>query len=445
MSAIDSIQSTLERYLGPLANKLSSNKGIQAISSGMMGTMPVVIGIAFIAIFINLPIDALTEFLSSSGLYAVGNMVMTVTMSMLAIYMTVTIAYRFGTSLGINGVTAAVFTMGVFLVLMPLQIVTDGDTTSMYISPSYLGSNGIFMALLLGLLVPWVVSKLMRRFEFKLPDSVPSMVSDSLSPSFVAIIVFTACFFVKWAFTLTPWGNVFDMIITIVGTPIMNIGSSVWAPVIVQTLAMVLWFFGIHPSAVTNVYNVVVTACTTANLEAFIAGDPLPYLEWQIVQTILNTGFTAEGLPLAVSMLFARSERYKATSRLAIVPAIFNITEPMMFGVPVVMNPVFAIPMVTIKAIVGVVTILLTNLGLVTTLNPAVSLTWIMPFPITAFLMGGVGFLLVALIGFAISFCVFLPFFRMADNMALREEQEAAAAKAAEKDAEGAGAAAAEG
>lgn len=429
MAAVDVIQNTLDKYLGPIATRLSTNKGVQAVSGGMMATMPVVLGIAFIAIFINLPIEPLTEFLNASGMFAVGNMVMSVTMSMLAIYMTVTISSRFGKSIGVNGTTAAVFTMGVYLVLMPLQVVTQDDAASTYIAPSYLGSNGIFMAIVLGLLVPWIISVLMKSFEFKLPDSVPPMVNDSLSPTFVAIIVFTACFLIKWGFTFTPWGNVFDMVSALVAAPIMNVGSSVWAPVIVQTLAMTLWFFGIHPSAVTNIYNVVANACMLANLDAFIAGDPLPYLEWQIVHTILNTGFTAEGLPLAVSLLFAKSERYKATSRLAIVPAIFNITEPMMFGVPVVLNPVFAIPMIATKAIVGVVTILLTHVGLVTTLNPAVSMTWIMPFPVTSFLMGGFGFLIIGLIGFAISFAVFFPFFRMADAMALKEEQEALAAE----------------
>lgn len=429
MAAFDVIQNALDRYLGPLATKLTENRGIQAISGGMMATMPVVLGVAFIAIFINLPIAPLTEFLNTSGMFLIGNQVMSVTMSMLAIYIVFCIGSRFGKSLGLNGTTCAVFCVGVFLVLMPLQMPTLEDgTTATYISPSYLGSNGIFVSIVLGLLVPWILSKLMKVVEFKLPDSVPPMVSDSLSPTFAAIIVFTSAFLIKWGFTFTPWGNVFDMISTLVGTPVMNVGASVWAPVIVNVLAMTLWFFGIHPSAVSNIYNVVATACTTANLEAFLAGDPLPYLAWQIVNGIMNTGFAAEGLPLAINLLLCKSERFKATSRLAIVPAIFNITEPMMFGVPVVLNPVFAIPMVIVKPIVGTVSILLLNLGFVSTLNPAVSMTWIMPYPITAFLMGGFGFAALAIIGFCISFVIFRPFVKMADNMALKEESEAEAA-----------------
>lgn len=428
MSAADTIQGFLNKWLGPIAEKLSGNKGVQAISGGMMATMPVVLGIAGIAIFINLPIEPLTEFLESSGMSLVGNQVMSVTMSLLAIYMTVTIGSRFGKSLGLNGTTCAVFTMGVFLVLMPLQVVTVDETSTTYILPSYLGSNGIFMAVLLGLLVPWIVSLLMDKLEFKLPDSVPPMVTDSLSPTFAAIVVFTACFLIKWAFTFTPWGNVFDMVTALVGAPVMSIGSSVWAPIVVQSLSMLFWFFGVHPNAITGIYAVVSNACMVANLEAFLAGEPLPYLDWQIMWTILNTGFTAEALPLAVCLLTAKSERYKATSKLAIVPAIFNITEPMMFGVPVVLNPFFAIPMVAVKAVVGLVTMVFVRTGFISTLNPAVSLTWIMPFPITATLMGGVGFLFVALIGFAISFCLFYPFFHMADDVALKEEAAAVSA-----------------
>ncbi len=431
MSVVDSIQTIMDRWLGPIATKLSGNRGIQAISGGMMATMPVSLGIALIAIVVNLPIPGFEDFLMSSGAYAYGMALMSVTMSMLGIYITVGIGYRFGTMLGLNGLTSAIFCMGVFLGLIPLTSAEVDGATSSLLDPTYMGSNGIFMAIIIGLAVPAILSFLMKHVAFKLPDTVPPMVSDSLSPTFAAIIIFTGTFLIKWGFSFTPWGNVFDMVTTLVGMPITNIGTQLWAPIVVQILAMTFWFFGIHPSAVVNIYNIVATACTAANLEAFVAGNPLPYLEWQVLYNILSTGFAAEGLPLAIALLTSKSARYKATSRLALIPAIFNITEPMMFGIPVVLNPVFAIPMILIKALVGGVTILLLQLGLVQTLNVAVSMTWIMPYPVTAFLMGGVGFLIIALVGFVVSFLFFFPFVRMADNMALKQEREAAEAETA--------------
>lgn len=429
MAAFDAIQNVLDRHVGPIATKMSANRGIQAISGGMMATMPVVLGIAIIAIVIFLPIEPLQQFLNSTGLYLVGAQAMSVTMSMLAIYMVFTISSRFGESLGVNPTSSAVFAIGVFLVLMPLQTVPVDDVPTTFISPSYLGSNGIFMAIVLGLAVPGILSVLMKRVSFKLPDSVPPMVNDALSPTFAAIIVFTGAVFIKWGFTLTPWGNIFDAVFTLVGSPIMNIGSQLWAPILVQVLAMTFWFFGIHPSAITNVYSVVANACMVANINAFISGDPLPYLEWQVMWVVLSNGFTADGLPVAVALLTAKSNRFKAISRLAIVPAVFNISEPMMFGVPIVLNPVFFIPCVIVKFIIGLLTFAFLKLGIVAAFNPGVSLTWIMPFPVTAFLTGGLGLLALALVGFVVGFLVFYPFVHVADNMALKEEQAAEEAK----------------
>lgn len=424
MSAFDTVQRTLDRYLAPVAEKLMNNRGIQAIAGGTTATMPVILGVAFIAIIINLPIAPLSEFLAASGLGSIGNQVLSVTMSMLAIYMVFSIGSRFGESLGLKGNICAVFCTGVFLVLMPLQNVTDAEgVTGTFISPSYLGSNGIFVAILIGLVVPWALSKLMKVVEFKLPDSVPSMVSDALSPTFAAIIMFTVAGLIKWAFTFTPWGNFFDMFGEVVGAPITSIGSQPFAPIIVQTVAMTFWFFGIHPNAIVKIYDPVVLACSTANLEAFLAGDPLPYLSWQIVNLMVGWGYCADGLPTALSLFLCKSERYKAMARLAIVPAIFNITEPMMFGLPIVMNPVFFLPFVLIKPIIGALTMMLMQFGLVTSLNPAVSTTWIMPNFITAFLTGGGGMLLMCVIGFVVSFLVFLPFVKTADRLALKEEE----------------------
>ncbi len=241
--------------------------------------------------------------------------------------------------------------------------------------------------------------------------------------------MFTATILIKIAFAYTPWGSVFDMVNEVVAAPIMNVGSSVWAPIVVRTLACTLWFFGVHPSAISSMYTPVITACNLANVEAFVAGDPLPYLDWAIMNFMLAAGGTTEGIGLMLSSLTAKSERYKVVSRLGAIPGICNITEPLMFGLPAVLNPSYFIPMVLIKPVVGLWTLLMITLGVTASFNPTISMPWITPTIITAFMQGGLGLFITAAGAIALSFLLYLPFFKMLDHQALAEEATAAKAE----------------
>ena len=427
MSAFEGIQSFLDKHLAPFAVKLSSNEILKSISGGLIATMPITLGVSLISIVINLPIPGWTDFLASSGLSAVANQVLAVTMNMLSPYIVVALSYRFGKLRGLSGMTSAILSLGAFLILMPLTVETADYSSTYFLNMTYLGSGGIFVALIVGLAVPAVLSVLMKRVSLKLPDTVPPMVSDSLNPTFAAMILFVLCLLLKWGMMFTPWGNLFDMISGVVAAPIMNVGTSPIALILVQTFSMFLWFFGIHPSAITNVYMPVLMACNMGNMEAALAGQSLPYFEWAIVCGIIISGGTAEGIGLAVSSLFAKSERFKALSRISFVPALFNITEPLMFGLPAVLNPVFFIPMVLVKPLCGLVTLGLTQLGLANAFNPLISMPWITPTFITTFLQGGFGYLAIALINIVLAVALFFPFFKVADRAALAEERAAQA------------------
>lgn len=425
MAVFDAVQGALDRYIAPLATKLSASNIIKALSGGMMSAMPVTLGVALLAIAVNLPIPGWTEWLAASGLSAVVNQVLAVSMNMLALYMVFAMSYRWGKSLELPGMTAAIVTIGMFLVLMPLVVETSDYSVTYLINTSYLGSNGIFLGIILSILVPKVLQLLMKHLRLKLPDSVPPMVTDSLSPTFAAIVMFTVACLIKWGIMFTPWGNLFDLINTLVATPIMNVGSSPLAIILVYTFASLLWFFGVHPSAILNVYAPVISAITMANIEALLSGQPLPHLTWQVINLVMSIGGTGEGIGVALSALTAKSERYKAISRLAIVPAIFNISEPLMFGIPVVLNPTFFIPIVLATPVCGAIAWGLSELGLGAALSPAVNVPWIMPQPITGFLAGGIGVCAIIVVCIIAATLVFFPFFKMADRMALADERAA--------------------
>lgn len=424
MAVFDKIQNIMDKTIAPVASKVADSKMLDALMGGMMCTLPMTLGVSVIAILINFPIPGFSDWVVSSGLMATGNSILTVTMNMMGIYISFFIGLRWGKVCGLSGYTGGIVSGAVFLAFMPQQSFEDIPMAS-FINTSYMGSNGIFVAILLGLIVPKVTAILMSKLEIKLPDMVPPMVADSLSPMFAAIVLFTAVWFAKWGLSFTPWGNLFDMINTLIGTPVTMVGASPLAYIIVCSLQSIFWFFGVHPNVMLNFYAPVIMACSAANTEAIIAGEALPYGAWAVVALGTAIGGQANALGISISLLFTKSERFKAIRGIALVPSLFNISEPLMFGLPVVLNPTYFIPFVLNIPVCAIVVQALYALGLGAAFNPTIQLPWVLPQPVIAFMQGGIGCLVISVAVLAMSVLMYTPFTLMADRQALREEQAA--------------------
>lgn len=424
MAVFDKIQNIMDKTIAPVASKVADSKMLDALMGGMMCTLPMTLGVSVIAILINFPIPGFSDWVVSSGLMATGNSILTVTMNMMGIYISFFIGLRWGKVCGLSGYTGGIVSGAVFLAFMPQQSFEDIPMAS-FINTSYMGSNGIFVAILLGLIVPKVTAILMSKLEIKLPDMVPPMVADSLSPMFAAIVLFTAVWFAKWGLSFTPWGNLFDMINTLIGTPVTMVGASPLAYIIVCSLQSIFWFFGVHPNVMLNFYAPVIMACSAANTEAIIAGEALPYGAWAVVALGTAIGGQANALGISISLLFTKSERFKAIRGIALVPSLFNISEPLMFGLPVVLNPAYFIPFVLNIPVCAIVVQALYALGLGAAFNPTIQLPWVLPQPVIAFMQGGIGCLVISVAVLAVSVLMYTPFTLMADRQALREEKAA--------------------
>ena len=428
MAVFDRIQGVMDKTIAPIASKVADSKILDALMGGMMSTLPMTLGVAVIAILINFPIPGFSEWIASSGLKAAGNQILTVTMNMMAIYVAFFVGLRWGKACGLTGYNGGILTGAVFLSFVPLQSFEDIPMAS-FINTSYLGSNGIFVAILLGLIVPKVAALLMSKLELKLPDMVPPMVSNSLSPIFTAIVLFTLVWFARLGLSMTPWGNLFDMINTLIGTPVTMVGSSPLAYIIVCSLQSIFWFFGVHPNVMLNFYAPVIMALTAANTEALIAGQAMPYGAWAIVALGTAIGGQGNALGISISLLFTKSERFKAIRGVALIPSLFNISEPLMFGLPVVLNPTYFIPFILNIPVCAVIVQALYALGFGAAYNPTIQLPWVLPQPVISFMQGGIGCLVISAVVLAVSVLMYLPFTLMADRQALKEE---AALKAAE-------------
>ena len=428
---MEGLTNWMQEHIAPLATRLGQNKFIQAISGGMMHTMPLTLGVALIAILINLPIPGVSDFLASSGLTAAGNEVIGATMSLLAIYVSFLIAYQYAKDDGMNPLTAGVLSMGAFLILVPSTIDMGEAGTITAFKSNYLGSDGIFVAIFLSILVAMAYGWLTRKnIKVTLPDSVPPMVSDSLSPVFTAMIIFFVVYLVKWGFTFTPWGNIFDFIMQNVGTPLMKLGATPWSVIIVYTVGNIFWFFGIHPNAVMGIfYPMMLLPALMANQQAYLNGEPLPFLMFALIGSCCYFGGQGNTIGLCFDMFTAKSEKFKAMRNLMTIPNIFNINEPVIFGVPVMLNPIFFIPMVLSAIVPGLIGYALCSF-LPIPYNPTIQLPWAMPMFVAALLTGGPLYMAVVLICMAVSAVLYYPFFKIADKQAYEEEQALAAEQA---------------
>lgn len=419
---MEAIQKFVERFMGPIATRLNESKYIKALTAGMMSSVAVTLGVAAICIVINLPIPGFDTFIQDSGLYMWGNEVMQATLSSMGIYMVIAISYYYAKNEGEEGIIAALLTLGCYLMLIPQYIVGENYFFAA-IESKYLGSDGIFVGMVLALVISSLYCKLMKKnIKLKLPNTVPPMVTNSLSPIFTAMILFTICGALKYICSLTEFGNIYSMINHFVTMPVMSLGANPWSYIFLYTFASLMWFFGVHPSPIVSVFTPIIATVNTANVEAFTRGDPLPYLGCAVIYFCVYFAGQSNTIGLSLSMLKAKSERYKAMRGICLIPNVFNIVEPVVFGIPCVLNPIFLLPMLLSTLLPGILGMLVMNVHAFA-INPTIQMPWITPALITSFLQGGIPFALLVVACTILSIFIYYPFFKIVDNQAYKEEQ----------------------
>src|SRR5699024_2913234 len=145
-------------------------------------------------------------------------------------------------------------------------------------------------------------------------------------------------------FSKTSFGNIHDFIYILLQEPLQHLGGSIWALLFLMFFSEFLWFFGIHGSMATAaILNALYQPLEIQNLAAYSAGEELPNI---ITMSFINTLKGPRHFALALLLLLiCRSHHLKSVGKVAIVPGFFGISEPMKFGIPMVLNPVLFIPM----------------------------------------------------------------------------------------------------
>lgn len=417
------LEMLLQKFIGPVAKVMSENDTIQSVAEGFMRTGPVTFGVCIFVILGNLPFDGYSQWLTSIGLKAHFDAISNASLNILGLYISFSVAYAFARRKGDNALSCGILSLLSFLIIIPQTVAgKEGDIAAFNIT--YLSGTGILVALIFALLVGHLFHYLSGKgLKFSMPEGVPPMVSESFEPIFISMIIVAVAFFIRVGFGYTPFGNFLSFFDQTIGAFIIKIGLSLPTIFLIYFVANLLWFFGIHPNTVYSAFVPLQMTLIMTNMADFQAGKPLTYLTITLVSMFASFGGNGNTLGLCVSMFTAKSERYKKMLKLAFIPNLFNINEPLIFGMPVMLNPVFFIPMVFCNVVMGLLGLFATQIFNFT-FNPAMSLLpWTTPFFIKAFLAGGISLLVMVMLLLIVNTLMYYPFFKIADKKACEEER----------------------
>lgn len=206
-------------------------------------------------------------------------------------------------------------------------------------------------------------------------------------------------------------------------SPSLSAMDNLGFTVIITLLVHIFWFFGIHDAALSGVLGPIRDGNLSLNAVAHAAGESLPNIFttpfWVYFVVIGGCGSV---LALAILLCTSKSKQLKAMGRLGLIPAFFNISEPIIFGLPLMLNPVFFVPFLSTSVLNGAITFLAMQLGLVG--KSYAMLSWQMPSILGAFFstMDWKAPILILLL-MVIDGTLYFPFYKIYERKLVKQEQ----------------------
>lgn len=409
----------ISSFLLPIAEKLSKNRYLSAIRDGYIAIMPLVITASLFTLINSVFIgegNYLDQWFGTpfSDFAQLGSVISSASMSIMTILLVFTtskaLASQYKMDTSIAGATALVC----FLCLTPF--VSD-QTIGEYVTTYYLGAAAMFTGFISAIVSVELFRFLMgfKALIIKMPESVPTGIARSLN-SIIPVALTVIIFGILRIITDFIGAPLNDLIFNWIQIPFTNIVSSPIGIVIIYALYMLIWGFGIHSAYIFNpILEPIYLTSLAANVQALAtSGEASAIITKPFIDSVAFMGGAGNMLALVIAIfIISKREDYRAIGKLGLVPALFNISEPLMFGLPVVMNPILIIPMI-ISTLVGLgIGALATTLGVMA--YTYVQIPWTTPPVFGAILATGGDILsgVVALIILVISVIIYIPFVKV--------------------------------
>lgn len=412
-------------------------KGIIALKDGMLAILPLTVVGSLFLIIGQLPFEGLNQAIASvfgdtwtepfmqvySGTFAI--------MGLISCF---SIGYSYAKNSGVEPLPAGVLSLSSYFILLKSSYVpAKGEPIGDAIAKVWFGGQGIIGAIIIGLVVGAIYTVFIQRhIVIKMPEQVPQAIAKQFEAMIPAFAVFLLSMIVYIISKIVTGGGTFiEMIYDVIQVPLQGLTGSLYGAIGIAFFISFLWWFGVHGQSVVNG---VVTALLLSNLDAnksMLAAGNLSVengahiVTQQFLDSFLILSGSGITFGLVIAMLFAaKSKQYKALGKVAAFPALFNVNEPVVFGFPIVMNPVMFLPFILVPILAAVVVYGSIAIGFMQPFS-GVTLPWSTPAIISGFMVGGWQGAIVQVIVLGISTLVYFPFFKFQDKLAYANELEA--------------------
>lgn len=422
-SLMDKVLEKVDIIAGPMT-KFGQIPYVRGIVNGMVAALPVtMIGSIFLVLYLFCSDGGLTEHALIPFLKPWANdlaLVNSLSMGIMAIYIVIAFGAEYAEIKGFNKTTGAVGTFFAFMLLNynsvgQLVVTAKNGTLSAGASAfesTYWGGAGIITAMFAGAIAINMIDLCYKKnIVIKLPDSVPPAISDSFS----AIIPYFFITIICWGIRTIAGLNIPEMVGQML-LPVLGAADNIFVYSLQQFLSALLWVCGLHGDNITGaVTNIFTNQWIVDNNTAFMAGTAVKDLPYVWTPNLCRLSqWTSTCWPILVYMFMSSKKlpHLKPLATICFPPAIFCIIEPIMFGLPIVMNGFLLIPFVITPVITGALTYWATSIGFVGKMY--MNLPWATPSPIMGYIAGGgsIGGIVIVAINFAIGMVIFYPFWK---------------------------------
>ena len=433
MSFMDKLESNLNKILVPMAIKLNSQRHIAAVRDAFITAFPLTMAASLILLinftildpngFIANLLRLGTIFPNIAEVQQLFTPVVNGTNNVIAIFIVFLIARNLTKSFGGDDIFAGITALGAFFIMYPPYLTGDEGAS---LKTQFLGAEGLFVAMIIGLLTGEMFNKLTnnKRLEIKMPEQVPLNVAKSFSNLIPIILILVFYSVTSFLIALVVPEGIHELILRLIQAPLQNLGGNVFTIILITFLSNLLWVLGIHgPNTLSAVTSPIFAPMNLSNLD-FIAeqgttvGIPYPYNYGSLYNGFGNYGGAGMTLGLLIAIFFfSKREDYKNLARLSIGPGLFNINEPVIFGLPIVLNPIMMIPFILAPLVNVVIGYIALSTGFMDPIG--YSVPWTTPGPLIPFLGSGGDWrgLIVGFICLAVSVLVYAPFVVAANNV----------------------------
>jgi len=398
-----------EKMIPPLV-KVGNQRHLMAVRNGLAITIPFIIVGSIFLILGNLPFEWWADFIGKLG--PMMNVAVTCSFGVLGVLASLGIGYHLAKSYKLDPITGAVISFVAFL----LTQITD----DLQLDTSKFGAEGLFTAILVSIFAVEILRFFVKKnIVVKLPEGVPPAVGNS----FIALTPTLAVMSTLWIIRVVFGFNITEFI-TMIFSPVVFALNTLPGILIYSMLVTLLWSAGVHGDmALEGIADPIFLQFLTVNTAAFIAHKPIPYITASgFYSLFVNVGGTGATLCLVLLMLRSKSKLYKSLGKVAFPSACFEINEPIIFGFPIVLNPVILVPFTIVPVVLTTMSYILMYFDIIG--KPVVMVPWTMP-PIIGPLLATGGDWRAAVwsaVSMAIAVVIYYPFFKTAEKQQLQIE-----------------------